>query len=100
MSVRHLPSGESKAREAYEKALSIDPHRADTLYNLANFLKDEDHERADQLYSQSLRLNAWGAECWHNYGSNLEQFALSRECNTGLKTSIYLDPMLQMFGVI
>ena len=31
MSVRHLPSGESRARVAYEKALSLDPHRADTL---------------------------------------------------------------------
>ena len=43
-------SGESRARAAYEKALSLDPHRADTLYNLANLLKDEDQQRADQLY--------------------------------------------------
>ena len=43
MSVRHLASGESRAKAAYEKALSLDPHRADTLYNLANLLKDDDH---------------------------------------------------------
>ena len=54
MSVRHLHAGESRARVAYEKALEIDPHRADTLYNLANLLKDDDQSRADQLYFRSL----------------------------------------------
>lgn len=92
MSVRHLPSGEAKAREAYEKALIIDPQRADTLYNLANLLKDEDQQRADQLYSQSLRLNPWGAECWHNYGSNLTNLHHQEASIHALKTSIYLDP--------
>ena len=57
MSARHLPSGELKARSAYEKALTIDPRRADTLYNLANLLKNEDQERADELYSKSLHLH-------------------------------------------
>lgn len=92
MSVRHLSSGESRAREAYEKALIIDPNRADTLYNLANLLKDEDHERADQLYSKSLRLNAWGAECWHNYGSNLTNLHFQESAILALKTSLFLDP--------
>ena len=48
MSARHLQAGSSKARAAYEKALLIDPQRADTLYNLANLLKD-DLERANKL---------------------------------------------------
>ena len=92
MSVRHLTSGESRARAAYEKALSIDPQRADTLYNLANLLKDEDHERADKLYSESLRLNPWGSECWHNYGSNLTNLHSQESAICALKTSIFLDP--------
>ena len=92
MSVRHLPSGESRARAAYEKALIIDPQRADTLYNLANLLKDDDQHRANQLYSESLRINAWGAECWHNYGSNLSNLHAQENAVEALQTSIFLDP--------
>ena len=56
MSVRHLHNGEVRARNAYEKALEIDPLRADTLYNLANLVKDDDQERADDLYFRSILL--------------------------------------------
>ena len=89
MSVRHLASGEARARAAYEKALSLDPQRADTLYNLANLLKDEDQERADQLYFQSIQLNAWGAECWHNYGSNLTCLHFQEKAIQALKISLF-----------
>ena len=92
MSVRHLASGESRAKAAYEKALILDPERADTLYNLANLLKDEDQKRADQLYFKSICLNAWGAECWHNYGSNLTNLHYQEHAIEALKTSICLDP--------
>lgn len=92
MSAKHLENGESKARVAYEKALEIDPSRADTLYNLANLLKDDDHERADQLYRESLLLHAWGPECWHNYGSNLTNLHQQENAIQALKISIYLDP--------
>ena len=92
MSVKHLNSGESRARAAYEKALDIDPDRADTLYNLANLLKDDQHHRADELYIRSLCLNCWGAECWHNYGSNLTNLHRQEEAINALKISINLDP--------
>ena len=59
MSVRHLNSGESRARAAYEKALN---HRSSIVLIrfiiLLIYLKDEDQERADQLYFRSLQLNA------------------------------------------
>ena len=92
MSVRHLKSGQSRAKEAYEKALLIEPERADTLYNLANLLKDDDQERADALYSRSLHLNAWGAECWHNYGSNLTNLHSQEIAIKALKISLFLEP--------
>ena len=92
MSSRHLKSGELRAKEAYEKALAIDPQRPDTLYNLANLLKDDDQSRADYLYSKSLHLNPWGAECWHNYGSNLTNLHSQEEALEALKISISLDP--------
>ena len=100
MSVRHLASGESRARVAYEKAISIDPRRPDTLYNLANLLKDEDQQRAHELYCQSLRLNPLGAECWHNFGSNLTNLHFQDKAIKALRTSISLDPLSLMFGVI
>ena len=92
MSVRHLHAGESRARVAYEKALEIEPDRADTLYNLANLLKDDDQSRADTLYFRSLCINNWGAECWHNYGSNLTNLHHQEQAIEALKTSISLDP--------
>ena len=92
MSSRHLKSGESKARAAYEQALIIDPNRADTLYNLANLLKEEDQSRADSLYSKSLVINPWAAECWHNYGSNLTNLHSQELAIEALKISIFLDP--------
>ena len=79
-------------RAAYEKALSLDPNRADTLYNLANLLKDDDQQRADKLYSDSLRLNAWGPDCWHNYGSNLTNLHFQEYAIPAIKTSLFLDP--------
>ena len=92
MSVRHLESGDARAKIAYEKALEIDPFRADTLYNLANLIKDEDHQRAEKLYSKSLTINTWAAECWHNYGSCLTNLHLQEHAICALKTSIFLDP--------
>ena len=38
------------------------------------------------------QLNAWGAECWHNYGSNLTNLHFQEGAIQALKTSIYLDP--------
>ena len=72
MSVRHLASGESKGkRQHMRKLYYLDPQRADTLYNLANLLKDEDQHRADQLYSQSLRIESMGcrmlAQLWFKF---------------------------------
>ena len=76
--------------EAYESLL-IEPERL-TLYNLANLLKDDDQERADALYSRSLHLNAWGAECWHNYGSNLTNLHSQEIAIKALKISLFLEP--------
>ena len=92
MSVRYLKSGESRAKAAYEKALLIDPSRADTLYNLANLLKDDDPQRANNLYAQSLFINNWAPECWHNYGSSLTSLHLQEHAIDALKVSICLNP--------
>lgn len=92
MSVKHLNGGELRARVAYEKALEIEPNRADTLYNLANLLKDEDHQLAHDLYVKSLLLHSWGAECWHNYGSNLTNLHQQEYAIQALKISIFIDP--------
>ena len=54
---------------AYERALQIEPDRHDTLYNLANLIKDDQPEEADQLYLRSLAIKSNFGTTWHNYGS-------------------------------
>ena len=89
--------GWSRAREAYEKALAIDPERADTLYNLANLLNVDDQERADQFCSKSsspCRVQNVG----YNYGSNLTNLHSQESAVLALKTSIFLDPTVADVG--
>ena len=94
MSVKHLKDGEYRAKEAYEKAIEIDPNRPDTLYNLANLVKEDDQQRADRLYLKSLNLNNWASQCWHNYGSNLTDLHRQENAIQALKISINLDPSI------
>ena len=51
--------------------LSSIPMSADTLYNFANLLKDDDPERAVTLYLRSLSIEPSAASAWHNYGTAL-----------------------------
>ena len=79
---------------AYEEIIEIDPNRPDTLYNLANLIKEEDQQRADHLYFKSLNLNNWASQCWHNYGSNLTDLHRQENAIQALKISISLDPFI------
>ena len=67
---------------------------SDTLYNLANLIKEDDQQRADHLYFKSLNLNNWASQCWHNYGSNLTDLHRQENAIQALKISISLDPFI------
>ena len=57
MVARKLGGEIGRAERAYERSLELDPNRADTLYNFANLLKDDDPDRAVTLYRRSLELS-------------------------------------------
>ena len=82
----------SLACDAYQRALDIDPDRHDTLYNLANLIKDERPEDADNMYRRSLQINSFSASTWHNLGSNLNALNRHVDAITPLKISLKIDP--------
>ena len=59
---------DDQALAAYKKAHSLEPGRADILYNIANILLDISPQEAIQYYSQSLSINPLNSLCWFNCG--------------------------------
>ena len=57
-----------QALKAYRMANSLEPGRADILYNLANILADDNPHEAIHVYSQSLHIDPFNSSCWFNYG--------------------------------
>ena len=93
MVARQIDGNYQLARQAYERALQIEPDRHDTLYNLANLIKDDQPEKADQLYLRSLVINPSSASTWHNYGVNLNAQNRPLEAISPLQISLQLDPL-------
>ena len=91
MVARHIKGKHQLACQAYERALAIEPDRHDTVYNLANLIKDDQPEKADQLYRRSLEINPSSAPTWHNLGANLNSLNRPQEAIAPLKTSLQLD---------
>ena len=92
MSARQLAGELGRAAAAFERSIQLEPNRADTLYNYANLLKDDEPERAVSLYRQSLSIEPFAASAWHNYGSTLSNLTQFREALTPLRTSLRIDP--------
>ena len=91
MVARQINGKHQLACRAYERALQIEPDRHDTLYNLANLIKDDRPEDADKLYRKSLQINPCSASTWHNFGVNLNALNRHSEAIYPLKTSLQLD---------
>ena len=92
MVARQVKGNHQLACDAYQRALDIDPNRHDTLYNLANLIKDERPEDADNMYRRSLQINSFSASTWHNLGSNLNALNRHVDAITPLKISLKIDP--------
>ena len=93
MVARQVPGKHQLACQAYQRALDIEPDRHDTLYNLANLIKDDRPEEADKMYRSSLRINSFSDATWHNLGSNLNTLNRHQEAIRPLKISLQLDPL-------
>tara|TARA_B100000674_G_scaffold496476_1_gene526796 strand:- start:466 stop:2082 length:1617 start_codon:yes stop_codon:yes gene_type:complete len=91
MVARQLKGNHELACQSYERALQIEPDRHDTLYNFANLIKDDQPEKADRLYRQSLRVNPDCASTWHNLGVNLNALNRPLEAIYPLKVSLQID---------
>ena len=99
MVARQVNGNHQLACQAYERALQIEPNRHDTLYNLANLIKDDKPDEADKLYRRSLSINAESASTWHNFGVNLNSLNRYDEALNPLKSSLSLIPLIPRFGV-
>ena len=94
MVARKLGGEIGRAERAYERSLELDPNRADTLYNFANLLKDDDPDRAVTLYRRSLELVSNAPSAWHNYGTALNSLHQYPDALAALKLSLRLDPLV------
>ena len=92
MVARKIEGEVGRAAQAYERSLELDPNRADTLYNYANLLKDNEPERAVPLYRRSLVLEPSAASGWHNYGTALNSLTKFQDALFALRLSLRLDP--------
>ena len=79
-------------RHAYLAGLSIEPNHPDLLYNLANHLRNESPQEAQQLYTKSIESDPFNAHSWHNLSLLLDP-GLTRDVISCLKTSHLIDPL-------
>ena len=94
MVARKLDGETGLAARAFERSLQLNPNRADTLYNFANLLKDDDPERAATLYRRSLILEPTAASAWHNYGTALNSLTHYKDALDALRISLRIDPYI------
>lgn len=92
MVARYCDGLSSIAIDSYERAISLDPTRADAYYNLANLYADTNISAAVPLYLQSLALNSTDSKSWHNLGivlNKLKEYNASASC---LRQAVKLAP--------
>ena len=94
MTSRQIEGQFTRAAVAFEQSVALDPNRPDTLYNYANLLKDDEPERAIELYKRSLSIDSSAASAWHNYGSTLSNLNLHQDALISLRLSLCLDPLV------
>ena len=94
MVARKLDGEIDRAMRAYERSLELEPNRADTLYNFANLLKDDDPKRAVALYRRSLVVEPSAPSAWHNYGTALNNLTHYQDALAALRLSLRLDPLV------
>ena len=94
MVARKVVSEYSRAVKAYERSLELEPDRADTLYNFANLVKDDDPDRAVGLYRRSLLLEPGHPSAWHNYGTALNSLSRYQDALVVLRLSLCIDPLV------
>jgi len=82
-----------EAKEAYEKALEIDPHHADAHVNLGRILHEEGAPAAaEQHYRAALEVDPKHETAIFNLGVALEDLGRIRDAVAAYRKAIDLDP--------
>ena len=69
MVLRQFKDRQNEAIQAFSKAILLAPERADSYYNLANLLTDQERELvAERAFRVSLQLNPKAPLALHNLG--------------------------------
>lgn len=94
MAARKLPDQHALAQQAYERALELEPLRADAHYNLGNLYREQRPLDAERCYRASLTLEPAQPMAWHNYGLLLLHDLRLQEALHALHISLQLDPQV------
>ncbi|MDO8666601.1 MAG: tetratricopeptide repeat protein [Gemmatimonadales bacterium] len=88
-------SSPDEARDAYRRALELDPHHADAHVNLGRLLQEAGRiGDAEGHYHAALAANAEHATAWYNLGAVLEDEKQLKEAIGAYEQAIRADPKL------
>ncbi|MEK6769990.1 MAG: tetratricopeptide repeat protein [Gemmatimonadota bacterium] len=88
-------SSPDEARDAYRRALELDPHHADAHVNLGRLLQEAGRiGDAEGHYHAALAANTAHATAWYNLGTVLEDEKQLKEAIGAYEQAIRADPKL------
>lgn len=88
-------SSPDEARDAYRRALELDPHHADAHVNLGRLLQESGRiGDAEGHYHAALVANSEHATAWFNLGTVLEDVGQTREAIAAYQEATRTDPRL------
>jgi len=84
-----------EARDAYRRALELDPHHADAHVNLGRLLQEEDlTEEAETHYRAALAESPEHATAWFDLGTALEDLRRPADAVEAYRRAILADRLL------
>ncbi len=84
-----------EARDAYRRALELDPHHADAHVNLGRLLQEEDlTEEAETHYRAALAAQPQHATAWFDLGTALEDLRRAGDAVEAYRRAILADHRL------
>jgi tetratricopeptide (TPR) repeat protein len=90
-----IGSSDEEARDAYRRALELDPHHADAHVNLGRLLQEAGRiGDAEGHYHAALTTNAEHATAWYNLGTVLEDEKQMKEAIGAYEQAIRADPKM------
>jgi tetratricopeptide (TPR) repeat protein len=83
----------SKAIDAYDRCVDVDPHNADALLNCGTlYYEDGNFEKAADYFQRALAAQPKNALAHFNFGSVLEEMGKLEEARRYLRQAVLLDP--------